>query len=84
MLTLGTALLLLLALGFTRLDNATVEVPGHGVVLEPRSVTLPTQPQRLTFYVRRVSAGQASTVHLVVTDRCGDWPTFVGGGPNAF
>jgi hypothetical protein len=31
-----------------------------------------------------VTDGQASTVELVVTDGCGDWPTFVGGGPNAF
>ena len=39
---------------------------------------------RRTLTVRRVTDGQASTVELVVTDGCGDWPTFVGGGPNAF
>jgi uncharacterized repeat protein (TIGR01451 family) len=37
-----------------------------------------------TFLVERLTAGQASTVSLVVTDGCGAWPTFVGGGPTAF
>ena len=40
-----------------------------------------TQP--VVLVVRRVAAG-AVTVHIVVTDRCGDWNTFVGGGANAF
>jgi hypothetical protein len=34
--------------------------------------------------VRRPASGQAATVELTVTDGCGTWPTFVGGGPTAF
>ncbi len=34
--------------------------------------------------VRRVSGSVTTNVPLVVTDGCGDWPTFVGGGPAAF
>jgi hypothetical protein len=37
-----------------------------------------------TFVVTRTAAGRASTVPLTVRDRCGDWSTFVGGGPDAF
>jgi len=45
---------------------------------------LPSQPQTITLTVHRGTPGQAATVELVVTDGCGEWPTFVGGGPNAF
>jgi hypothetical protein len=38
----------------------------------------------VTLLVSRVTAGQAATVHFTVRDTCGDWPTFVGGGPAAF
>jgi hypothetical protein len=31
-----------------------------------------------------VTNGTAATAELTVTDGCGDWPTFVGGGPGAF
>jgi hypothetical protein len=34
--------------------------------------------------LQRPTPGQASTAQLVVTDDCGEWPTLVGGGPNAF
>jgi hypothetical protein len=34
--------------------------------------------------VHRQAAGQAATVELTVTDGCGQWPTFLGGGPGAF
>jgi hypothetical protein len=36
-----------------------------------------------SFVVRRTAPG-AVTLPLTITDGCGDWPTFVGGGPNAF
>jgi hypothetical protein len=41
-------------------------------------------PTTVTFVVRRVTAGQPTTVTLTVTDICGPWQTFVGGGPDAF
>jgi hypothetical protein len=31
-----------------------------------------------------VTAGQPTLINLTVVDSCGDWPTVVGGGPDAF
>jgi hypothetical protein len=45
---------------------------------------VPGTPASYQFTVVRTTPGVASTVHLVVTDGCGAWPTFVGGGPSAF
>jgi hypothetical protein len=50
----------------------------------PFTVSYPPGTTEATFLVGRVTAGQASTVSLVVTDGCGAWPTFVAGGPSAF
>jgi N-acetylneuraminic acid mutarotase len=76
----------LASIEFSRLTNATVEVPGlpPTTVTAPRTVALAGGPTQVTLTVVRTSAGQASTVDLVVTDGCGTWPTFVGGGPGAF
>jgi hypothetical protein len=41
-------------------------------------------PAAVTFVVHRVTAGQPTTVAFTVTDICGPWQTFVGGGPDAF
>jgi len=43
----------------------------------------PAGSQSTSITVHRTSAG-AVTVRLIITDDCGDWPTFVGGGANAF
>jgi len=67
-----------------RLDNATVTLVGGGPVSPGQQTTLPAGAQTLTFLVGRVATGQAATVHFTVTDACGTWPTFVGGGPTAF
>jgi uncharacterized repeat protein (TIGR01451 family) len=74
------------ALRLTRLTNATVEVPGVGTITAPSSspVALPSRPAALTLTVRQVAVGQPGTVEVVVTDGCGDWPTFFGGGASAF
>jgi hypothetical protein len=76
----------LVSLQFTRLTNATVEVSGPPVstVTVPSTVQLANGPAQTTSTVLRTTPGQASTVDLVVTDGCGSWPTFVGGGPSAF
>ena len=64
--------------------NGAVDIPngpagvGHGYILQPSNAT-----DRVTFHVRRLAPG-AVTVPLVVTDECGAWQTFVGGGPHAF
>ncbi len=74
------------ALRFTRLANATVDVATSPVasVTTPTTVTLPSHPATIGLTVYQVTAGQAVTVELTVTDGCGDWPTFVGGGSNVF
>jgi uncharacterized repeat protein (TIGR01451 family) len=75
------------SLQFTRLANATVEVataPVTTVSTAPTTVSLPTLPASIVLTVRRVTAGQPTTVELIVTDGCGTWPTFVGGGASAF
>jgi hypothetical protein len=76
----------LVALRFTRLANATVDVPGVGTIAASSAmpIPIPGHPAALTLTVHRVVAGQAATLEFVVTDGCGDWPTFVGGGPSAF
>jgi N-acetylneuraminic acid mutarotase len=74
------------ALRFTRLTNATVDVPGVGTISAPSATPIPltSHPASIVITVRRVTAGQPATAELTVTDGCGDWPTFVGGGPGAF
>jgi len=71
------------ALRFGSPSNATIEVGGQTVATNSR-VTLPAGTQQTQFSVRQTRAGQAVTVPLVIEDGCGDWPTFVGGGTQAF
>lgn len=72
-------------LRITRLDNAVVEnLGGQPAITGPSTVALTDSPPSVSFTVRRVTGGQASTVELTVVDSCGTWPTFVGGGPSAF
>jgi hypothetical protein len=65
--------------------NAIVEIPGvtpgstSGFVYTP-----PLGVPQFTFYVRQRQLELAVTVPLIVTDDCGPWQTFVGGGPSAF
>ncbi|HEY7068142.1 MAG TPA: SBBP repeat-containing protein [Chloroflexota bacterium] len=64
--------------------NDLIDVGGQSGRSGQFAVTLPGATQQTTFYVRHAAAGQATTVQLVVTDGCGDWPTFVGGGAGGF
>jgi hypothetical protein len=74
----------LVSLTIGQATNAVVDVPG-GPTGTPGGVTvqLPANTQQIVLTVRRVQSGQAVTVPLTVTDSCGAWPTFVGGGPQA-
>jgi hypothetical protein len=76
----------LLALRFIQLTNASVDIPGVGTITAPTTapIALPGQPAAVTLTVNRLVSGQAATVEFIVTDGCGQWPTFVGGGPGAF
>ncbi len=70
-------------LDFTRLDNAAVRIGNQDGVIGRHNLTPPAQS--LTLYVSRgPTPNAASTVELTVRDACGDWRSFVGGGPNAF
>jgi hypothetical protein len=51
------------------------------------TVSLPANTTQTTFSVRRSTTAVpplSTTVPLIVADDCGDWTTFVGGGPTAF
>ena len=73
----------LLALDFTRTTGALVDVGGQAGRMGAFAVSLPGTSVSASFAVRRAGSG-AATVRLDVVDRCGRWPTLVGGGPNAF
>ena len=73
----------LTSLRVTALTN--VQVSRNGVILAAGPIIpLPPGTQQIVLVVQRLVPGQAATAQLVVTDACGEWPTFVGGGPNAF
>jgi hypothetical protein len=74
------------ALRFQRLTNATVDVPGVGTIAAPSAspIPLPGQPPAITLMLNRLSSGQAAMAELIVIDGCGEWPTFFGGGDEAF
>jgi len=67
----------------TRLDNVTVLINGTPVA-GGATVNFPAGITQATLLVQRQNPAAASTVGFIVTDVCGDWPTFVGGGPTAF
>lgn len=72
------------ALRFGAVTNALVDAGSRVGVAGNAEVALPAGTAQTTFVVRRVTAGQPSTVQLVVVDACGDWPTVVGGGATGF
>ena len=80
----GTPTNALTQLQFTAATNAQFDIGNELNKVPPHFVTLPAGTQQATLYVRRVTAGQPATLHSTVTDGCGPWPTFVGGGPAAF
>jgi hypothetical protein len=63
--------------------NALVEVAGSAGA-SGFSVALTGSPASVGGTITRVRPGEAVFVPLVVVDQCGEWRTFVGGGPNAF
>jgi hypothetical protein len=70
-------------LRIARLANARLSL--NGQPLQESQVTqIPAGTQEVSLVVERVAPGQPGTAQLVVTDNCGDWPTFIGGGVNGF
>ena len=65
--------------------NAIIDVEGGPTGQRAPFVYVPpASATSVSFLVSRVQTGQPTTVQLTVTDACGAWPTFVGGGPTAF
>jgi hypothetical protein len=72
-------------LSFGAATGAFIDVPGQ-TPGRTGNFDVPITPpaQQTSFTVRQATAGQPATVPLTVTDTCGPWPTFVGGGPSVF
>jgi hypothetical protein len=70
-------------LRFTRLTNAEVDVADQIGRGSPFSLDLASGVSRVDVQARRLVGGRPWTVQVIVVDRCGEWPTFFGGGPNA-
>lgn len=64
--------------------NAPIEETSGLIQTPPFTLLLPTQRATHTFFVHRVTLGQATTQAFTVLDKCAPWPTVVGGGPSAF
>jgi hypothetical protein len=62
--------------------NATVQGAGSSGQND-FTIPLSNQPKSVVLLVTRRQAGPVH-VPMVVIDRCGEWKTFVGGGPSAF
>ena len=63
--------------------NALVDLAGQSGRSGAFTVPLADRPTSLTFFVRRATAGQATSLPVTVVDGCGEWPTLVGGGIGA-
>jgi thermitase len=63
--------------------NAVIDTGSQQAQSGNFSVNMPANTAEYSFTIRRVSTG-AVTVPLTVTDACGEWKTFVGGGAGAF
>ena len=64
--------------------NAIIDDATHTGASGPFTVTSANGMASYTFFVNRVTAGQAATVPLTIVDYYGEFPTVVGGGPSAF
>jgi hypothetical protein len=67
-----------------QVQNGVVDGSGKTGLGTGGVISFPAPVTSTTLTVRRVTPGQATTVPLVIVDACGEWPTFVGGGPSAF
>jgi hypothetical protein len=71
------------AVRFGATSNARILV-NNQLVAGGTRVTWPTGTTQARFVVERIQTGQGATVPQVLEDDCGDWSTFVGGGPAAW
>jgi uncharacterized repeat protein (TIGR01451 family) len=69
---------------FGAAQNALIDIPSGPSGSPGGFAHRPSDGVVLTFFVRRASPSGAATVPLVLIDECGEYRTFVGGGPSAF
>jgi len=74
----------ILELRFGSASNAQIDAGSTSGANGGFTMSLTPASQQTSFVVRRTADGQATHVPFVVVDECGQWPTFVGGGPTAF
>ena len=72
------------AVRLDRATNADVELIGYATLIERVPVPLAPAATQAELRVRRIVGGRSTHAQLVAFDRCGPWPTFVGGGWAAF
>jgi hypothetical protein len=63
------------------LTNASVEILGETHRSAGPTVEIGEGSEELHFYVQRVQGNQAFAATIAIIDDCGEWQTFVGGGP---
>jgi glucose/arabinose dehydrogenase len=68
-------------IAFNHIVNGSVTIGTQDNRTSPFTVNLPTGSTSAQFTATRAQAGKALHVDFSVTDRCGPWQTFVGGGP---
>jgi hypothetical protein len=71
-------------LRITGLSNVVVDVGSQTYVTPGVDVPISPNTQQVVLIIRRPSGQGPGTARLLVTDTCGDWPTFVGGGVRAW
>lgn len=71
-------------ISFTRLENAIPVTTSGASISTDAPMVLPSETETVEFAVRRARSREATTVYFTVRDGCGEWKTFVGGGPDAF
>jgi hypothetical protein len=64
---------------FNAIHHARIDAGSRTGETRTFAVDLPAGTKQFSFLVHPEQAGVTPTVHLVVHDACGAWPTFVGG-----
>ncbi|MCC6175113.1 MAG: hypothetical protein IT305_07400 [Chloroflexi bacterium] len=84
-ITAGAGTIKAIQIGGSRpIDNARVDIVNGPSGITSTTTHAPSAgTSQITLLISRQAAG-AVTVPLTVTDACGAWPTFVGGGAAAF
>ena len=63
------------------LTNASLEVRGETIRTAGGTAEFDEGSEAIHFFVQRVQNNQAFAATIAIIDDCGDWQTFVGGGP---